>query len=213
MARVFSALGATILAYTASPRPDAPSRADKGYIIPHTGDPDGSIPSAWFSGTSKSSLHAFLAQNLDILVITLPLTPATTHLFSTPEFRVLSQHRSAATLSTPAPELSNDPSSPPKKDKGCLLLNISRGPILDQPALISALDQGLLRGACLDVADPEPLPGDSPLWDAKNVIITPHVSALGVEYTGRAYDVLCTNLERMERGEGLVNVVRREKGY
>lgn len=78
---------------------------------------------------------------------------------------------------------------------------------------MEALNGGVLGGAMLDVADPEPLPKEDPLWTAKNVVITPHVSGLGVEYTGRAYDVLVGNLARREKGEELWNVVRRGRGY
>lgn len=156
--------------------------------MPGTGDPDGSIPTAWYSGTAKSDLHAFLAQELDILVMSLPLTPATTHLLSAPEFAILAKRRT-------------------------FVVNISRGRIIDQPALVAALNSSQLRGAALDVTDPEPLPKDDPLWDAKNVIITPHISGLSARYAERAFDVLLTNLERRERGERMFNLVDRKKGY
>lgn len=61
--------------------------------------------------------------------------------------------------------------------------------------------------------DPEPLPKDDPLWDAKNVIITPHISGLSTRYGERAFDVLLTNLTRRERGERMFNLVDRKKGY
>ena len=95
----------------------------------------------------------------------------------------------------------------------CLLINVARGRIIDQPALVSALNEGLLRGAALDVAVPEPLPMEDPLWAAKNVIITPHMSSLGIEYQRRAYDVLVTNLARRENGQKMFNLVDRDKGY
>jgi phosphoglycerate dehydrogenase-like enzyme len=84
---------------------------------------------------------------------------------------------------------------------------------LDQAALKQALDDDVLSGAALDVTDPEPLPKDDPLWDAKNVIITPHVSSLGTEYLDRAFDVFLLNWARHERGEKMVNVVERKRGY
>ena len=188
VARTFAALGCHVLAYTASPRRTAASRADHGYYVPGTGDPDGSIPIAWYSGTAKSDLHTFLAQDLDIFVLSLPLTPATTHLLSAPEFAILAKRRA-------------------------FVVNISRGRIIDQPALVSALNSSQLRGAALDVMDPEPLPKDDPLWDAKNVIITPHISGLSTRYGERAFDVLLTNLKRTERGERMFNLVDRKKGY
>lgn len=75
------------------------------------------------------------------------------------------------------------------------------------------MNNDTLSGAALDVTDPEPLPADDPLWGAKNVIITPHVSGLGVEYAARAFDLFITNWERKERGERMFNVVDRKKGY
>ncbi|EXJ88461.1 hypothetical protein A1O1_05391 [Capronia coronata CBS 617.96] len=208
VARVFSALGANIHAYTASPRPTPSSRADTGYFVPGTGDPSGSIPRAWYSGTSKTSLHTFLASGLDALVIALPLTPATRHLFGEEEFNVLGRRALPAPTSTSTPTAS--PTSIPKTS---FLINIARGPLIDQAALIKALNDGTLSGAALDVADPEPLPADDPLWDAKNVIITPHASSLGLEYVRRSYDLFMTNWERRERGERLFNLVDRKKGY
>jgi phosphoglycerate dehydrogenase-like enzyme len=188
VARVCTAMGMTILAYTASPRATPESRKDDGYIVAGTGDPEGIYPSAWYSGTSTADLHNFLSQDLDHLLISLPLTPATTHLLSAPEFSILSKRKTFIT-------------------------NISRGAILHQSDLVEALKSGQLRGAALDVADPEPLPKDDPLWDAPNLVITPHISGLGVEYMGRAFEVLELNLKRREEGRGMVNVVDRERGY
>lgn len=184
----------TVHVYTLSPRPTPQSRKDEGYIIPHTGDPEGIIPVSWKSGSSKSSIHEFLSQDLDHLVVSLPLTPQTNHLLGAEEFKILSN---ACTR------------------QGCkpFLTNISRGRILDQDALIRSLKAGELSGAALDVAHPEPLPKDSPLWDAPNVIITPHVSSLGVEYLGRAFDVLKLNLHRRAKGETMINLLERSKGY
>ena len=190
-----------IIAYTATPRPTPESKRDKGFIVPHTGDPDGSIPSAWYSGLDKPSLHRFLAQDLDHLLISVPLTKATTHLLAAPEFAILAR-------------------------KNAFLSNISRGQILNQADLLASLRAyaandpldsgdggGGLRGAALDVTDPEPLPEGDPLWDAPNCIITPHISGMGEAYVERAFEVLEVNLGRRERGEGLVNLVDRERGY
>ena len=67
-------MGMDVLAYTASPKPTPESRKDHGFIVPGTGDPDGAIPSAWYSGLDKASLHNFLKQDLDMLMIGVPLT-------------------------------------------------------------------------------------------------------------------------------------------
>ncbi|KIV85712.1 hypothetical protein PV11_01373 [Exophiala sideris] len=197
-ARVFTALGASVHAYTAGPRSTPSARKDNGYFVPGTGDPDGSIPMAWYSGTDKTSLHTFLASGLDALIISLPLTPATRHLFGAEEFRILGSSGSSKAKAA---------------GQKAFLINIARGPILDQKALITALNDEVLAGAALDVTDPEPLPKDDPLWDAKNVIITPHVSGLGSEYSDRAYDLFVTNWKRHEKGKKMFNLVDRKKGY
>lgn len=67
-------MGMDVIAYTASPRSTPESRRDNGFIIPGTGDPDGSLPSEWYSGTGKEALHNFLKQEIDLLVIGVPLT-------------------------------------------------------------------------------------------------------------------------------------------
>lgn len=71
-------MGMDVIAYTASPRKTPESKKDDGYIVPGTGDPDGTLPSAWYSGTSKEDLHDFLKQEIDLLVIGVPLTYAST---------------------------------------------------------------------------------------------------------------------------------------
>jgi hypothetical protein len=92
VARVAAAMGMTVLAYTASPRLTPESRRDNRYILPGTGDPDGTLPASWHHGSDKASLHAFLSLDLDHIVISLPLTPQTTKLLGAEEFSVLSSH-------------------------------------------------------------------------------------------------------------------------
>ncbi|KAL8862806.1 MAG: hypothetical protein Q9178_000748 [Gyalolechia marmorata] len=214
---VAKAMGMDVIAYTARPRKTPESKHDNGFIVPGTGDPEGKIPSAWYSGTEKQDLHHFLAQDIDHLLISVPLTEQTIHLLGAEEFEILSK-------------------------RNAFITNISRGPIISQPALIAALkaydghtssvmnDEGSfavaleaemkadtsipgLRGAALDVTDPEPLPKDDPLWDAPNCIITPHISGLGSAYVDRCFQVFEVNLDRREKGERLINVVNRERGY
>ena len=202
VARVARGMGMDVIAYTASPRTTPESKHDKGFIVPGTGDPDGSIPTAWFHGLDKASLHNFLAQDIDHLLVSVPLTKETTHLLGAAEFAILG------------------------KKKNAYVSNIARGPILVQSDLIAALKAyddsdpldggdggGGLRGAALDVTDPEPLPRDDPLWDAPNCTVTPHISGQGAAYADRAFQVLEVNLDRRERGEPMINVVDREKGY
>ncbi|KAI9755694.1 MAG: Transcription factor spt8 [Chaenotheca gracillima] len=193
VARVGKAMGMDIIAYTASPRDTPESKHDKGFIVPGTGDPDGSIPSAWYSGLDKASLHHFLKQDIDVLLISVPLTNETTHFLGREEFEILGQNRQA------------------------FISNISRGQIVNQDEMIAALkrkpEDGGLRGAALDVTDPEPLPEDSELWDLSNVIVTPHISGSGSAYVDRAFQVLDLNITRLEKGEELINTVNRKRGY
>jgi len=79
--------------------------------------------------------------------------------------------------------------------------------------LIEALEKGWVRGAALDVTDPEPLPEGHPLWSAPNLQITPHVSGHTKVYGDRVLGILEHNLGRLSRGEKLVNEVDRELGY
>ncbi|KAL8635525.1 MAG: hypothetical protein Q9228_006989 [Teloschistes exilis] len=216
--RVAKAMGMDVIAYTANPRGTPESKKDHGFIVPGTGDPDGEVPIAWYSGTDKADLHHFLGQDIDHLLVSVPLTKQTMHLLGKEEMELLSK-------------------------RNAFITNISRGQIIDQPALIAALrafddhvsskdlhadgsfaidpeadikvDTTIpgLRGAALDVTDPEPLPPDDPLWDAPNCIITPHISAQGSAYVDRCFQVFEVNLDRRERGEKLINVVDRSKGY
>ncbi|KAH8598877.1 D-isomer-specific 2-hydroxyacid dehydrogenase-like protein [Bisporella sp. PMI_857] len=191
-ARVGKALGMDVIAYTASPRKTPESKKDTGYIVPSTGDPNGVIPSAWYSGLDKESLHHFLKQDIDILLVSVPLTKETLHFIGAKEFEILGR-------------------------KSALIINIARGSILQQDELIKALkkptEEGGLRGAALDVTDPEPLNKESELWDLENVAVTPHVSGIGTAYIERSLDILERNLTAWEHGDKLINVVDRKKGY
>jgi phosphoglycerate dehydrogenase-like enzyme len=93
--------------------------------------------------------------------------------------------------------------------KGARVINIARGEIVDEPALIAALKSGHLAGAFLDVFATEPLPPDSPLWDLPNVLATPHNSAVAAGNDGRVLEIFLANLERWRRGAPLVNEVKK----
>ncbi|KAL3427753.1 d-isomer specific 2-hydroxyacid dehydrogenase [Phlyctema vagabunda] len=191
-ARIAKAMGYDVIAFTATPKKTPESKRDTGYIVPGTGDVNGEVPSAWYSGLDKESLRDFLAQDIDILLVSVPLTPQTRHFLAAEEFEILGR-------------------------KNAFVANISRGLVLQQDELIRALkkpkDEGGLRGAALDVTDPEPLNEESELWDLENVAITPHVSGLGTTYAERSFQILEQNLTRLEKGERLLNVVDRKKGY
>jgi phosphoglycerate dehydrogenase-like enzyme len=94
-----------------------------------------------------------------------------------------------------------------------LFINIARGTLVDEPALIRALQEGRLRGAALDVFATEPLPTDSPLWDMPNVIISPHSASTVLQENARITDLFCDNLRRYLRGEPLRNVLDKERLY
>ena len=93
------------------------------------------------------------------------------------------------------------------------IINIARGPIIDEDALIQALQAKIIAGAGLDVFATEPLPLESKLWDLPNVIISPHVSGGREDYEVGALDIFCRNLHRYVEGKRMINVVNKEKGY
>ncbi|OAA69640.1 NAD(P)-binding domain protein [Cordyceps fumosorosea ARSEF 2679] len=186
VARVCKAVGMTVHAYTLHPRRTPSSRRDPSYAPPGLGDPDGLLPDRWFAGASAAELHAFLSSGLDLLVVALPLTPQTRGRLAAREFAAL---------------------------RGAFVSNVGRGPIVNTADLVEALEGGVIRGAALDVTDPEPLPADHPLWRARNVTITPHVSGESSKYMERVFEVLLENLTRLSNGERLMNLINRREGY
>jgi D-2-hydroxyacid dehydrogenase (NADP+) len=98
------------------------------------------------------------------------------------------------------------------KSDACLI-NVGRGPLADELALIKALKENRIGGAALDVFDREPLPADSPLWDLENLLITPHTAGLTDKLWERQYELFCTNLKRFIAGEELLALVDKQKGY
>jgi phosphoglycerate dehydrogenase-like enzyme len=97
--------------------------------------------------------------------------------------------------------------------RGARLINIARGSLLDEAALIRALESGALGGAALDVAETEPLPAESPLWKAPNLMITPHTSAVSDRLWVRETALLMELLERWFDGRELFNCVNFSRGY
>jgi phosphoglycerate dehydrogenase-like enzyme len=97
---------------------------------------------------------------------------------------------------------------------GCGVINIARGPVLDNGALADKLAAGELAGAVLDVVDPEPLPLESTLWDVPNLVITPHISCDdGDDYVALTLDRWFENLARFLQNKALANRVNRTLGY
>ena len=189
IACVAKALGMTIYAYTKHPRSTQESRCETNtYAVPGLGDPNGIYPSKWFSGSDSASINEFLSAELDLLVLSLPLTPETKHIISAPQLRLLSE-------------------------KKTFLSNIGRGELINTNDLVQALNEGWIRGAALDVTDPEPLPEGHQLWKAKNIIITPHISWASKNYNSRVMDILELNLRRVSQGQKVINEVSRKRGY
>ena len=128
-----------------------------------------------------------MVPQVDILMSAAPHTRATEGMFSEPVFR--SMKRTA------------------------FFINVSRGKLVDTPALVRALEEGWIAGAGLDVAYKEPLPSDDPLWRAPNVIITCHTSAHSPKVEGRQMDLFSENVRRYVAGLPLLNVVDKKRGY
>ena len=123
----------------------------------------------------------------DFVILTTPETPDTLGLFNG---RLFSQMK-----------------------RGAYFINIARGRCVVTQDLIAALQSGQLAGAGLDVADPEPLPDDSPLWGMPNVLITPHVAILGTPYRQKWEEILLDNCQRFAAGRPLRNVVDKKKWF
>lgn len=93
------------------------------------------------------------------------------------------------------------------------VVNIARGEIIDEPALIDALRQRRIAGAALDVFETEPLPSSSPLWELDNVILTPHVSGMAPDYESRVVDIFIDNYAHFVAGRRMPTEVDFERGY
>lgn len=91
--------------------------------------------------------------------------------------------------------------------EGAVVINVGRGALVDEPALVAALQSGRLGGAYLDVFAEEPLPEDSPLWEMPNVLVSPHSASTSDRENRRIVDLFCENLRRWRAGEGLHNVL------
>ena len=93
------------------------------------------------------------------------------------------------------------------------LINVSRGPVVDEAALVWALRENWIAGAGLDAHAVEPLAPDSPFWDMPNVIVTSHHGALSPETRQRGYGYFLENLQRFLRGDDFINLVDKGQGY
>jgi phosphoglycerate dehydrogenase-like enzyme len=127
-----------------------------------------------------------LAQS-DVVAICAPLTPDTESMFNGEAFKQMPNH--------------------------AILINVTRGKIVDEAALLEALDKGHIGGAGLDVTPSEPLPDDHPLWNYDNVVLTPHTAGASPLRMQRCVELVCENLRRDLAGEPLVGVIDKRLGY
>ncbi len=139
-----------------------------------------------------SALHALdeldrLLPETDYLLLTLPNTPLTCGIITGERLRAL--------------------------PVGAGVVNMARGTLIDEEALLEVLDEGHLRGAVLDCFSNEPLPQSSPLWNHPGVIVTPHISGNFNEYTSRVINLFIENLRRFLKGDPLLHYFDRSAGY
>jgi phosphoglycerate dehydrogenase-like enzyme len=153
------------------------------YAEPGTGDPTGDIPARLYPSQALASM----ATECDFLVVTAPLTEATRHQVNEDVLRAMK--------------------------RTAVLINVARGSVVDEEALISALAAGTIAGAALDVFEEEPLPSTSPLWNLDNVILSPHISGNSVHYHEKAAALFAENLERYLNKQPLLNRLERKRGY
>ena len=123
----------------------------------------------------------------DIVIAALPSTPETENFFDEEKFKAMK--------------------------KTALFINIARASVVDEPALVKALEEGEIAGACMDVFSKEPLPEDHPFWDMENVIMTPHIASMVPDFWNKLTYLLETNFIAFSRGEKLLNEVDKKKGY
>jgi phosphoglycerate dehydrogenase-like enzyme len=98
-------------------------------------------------------------------------------------------------------------------NRGAIIANVARGRIVDESAMVTALQSGHLGGAILDVFDREPLEPASPLWTAPNVVITPHSSGFRADHWDAVVDLFSENLRRFQTNQPLLNLVDAGRGY
>src|SRR3990172_6697217 len=167
----------------ASKRDLLQQRGSDGFQVDGQGDPAADLPRRLYPGKALRSL----LKECDYVVVTVPLTQETRGMLG------------AKQLSAMKPS--------------AILVDVSRGGVVDQEALIHALEKGQFAAAGLDVFAEEPLPADSRLWDLPNVLISPHVAGLSPHYVERAFTLFKENLRRYVDGEELLNKIDLERGY
>jgi phosphoglycerate dehydrogenase-like enzyme len=176
-------LGKTLGMRVLALKRDPATRRDPGWCSAGLGDPGGVIPDKLFGPAQRAEI----LRESDYLTVTLPLTEHTRQFIGAREIAAM---RPAA-----------------------FIVNIGRGEVIDENALIDALKAKKIGGAGLDVFENEPLPTDSPLWDLESVILTPHMAGANRGYMDKACELFADNLRRFNAGQPLLNVVDRQLGY
>ena len=148
--------------------------------------PGGELPPGVTRIIAQGEIREALSQ-VDALVLACPLTEETRLLIDLPEIAALKP--------------------------GAVIINISRGAVINEAGLTDALRSGHVRGAALDVFEVEPLPKDSPMWDLANVIVSPHSASTVAAENGRIVDIFLDNLDRFLAGRPLRNQFERDRGY
>lgn len=156
---------------------------DTGYTLPGLGDPGGDLFHRLYPYQAVGSMM----KECDFVVIALPYTPETRGM--------IGAHELASMKHT------------------AYLINMARGGIVDQAALLTALQERRIAGAALDVFQEEPLPSNSPFWKLPNVIISPHIAGHSIYYNERAIGLFAENLKRYLSGMPLLNRYDPQKGY
>lgn len=162
---------------------DPSRRVDEGYRLPGTGDPEGALPDEWLG---PDRLDSLLARS-DVVVLCAPLTAETHRLI---DARALECMKPSA-----------------------FFINVGRGASIDEVALAQALRARRIAGAAVDVFEQEPPPAGHPLYEADNVIVSPHVSGFLASYDEQCSVLFAENLRRFQAGAPLLNLVDRALGY
>ena len=162
---------------------DPSRRSDAGFCVPGTGDPEGRIPEHIVGPDDLATVLSAA----EYVVLCTALTPANHGLIGDNLLRLM------------------------RPD--AFLINIARGGIVDEAALLRALKEKWIAGAALDVFATEPLPAKSPFWSLDNVILSPHVSGVTPRYDDHLVVLFAENLRRYVAGEPLLNLIDRSLGY
>lgn len=155
----------------------------EGYAVAGTGDPDGAIPARLYPPEALTSMVTLC----DWVVVTTPLVDGAPPVITEEVLHAMK--------------------------KNAVLVNVARGAVIDEAALITALSSKKIAGAALDVFKEEPLPSTSPLWNLDNVILTPHISGNSAKLHEKAAALFAENLQRYVENKPLLNRFERKRGY